>query len=224
MELRSSEKFIKKFNDRKTVKWTLWKEIAQELNKKGFNVDAVKCRQKFLNLTKAYVAFVRHCNKTGNNKVNTPPFYDLLHNILGNKDKVLLNNISDSMPFNANSTEIVDVSDDNLDQEQSRDVEGLPKTMSADKVTSNSNKKSSVKSVTKSDIIKTIVECNNKIVSAHKENMDKIMSVLTEQNEIMKSEMKQNQDQREQLIHVFQELIRSKNKKKRKRASSSESD
>lgn len=55
-----------------------------------------KCRQKFANLTKKYVEFVRHCKQTGNLKTQKPVHYDLLHKI-GDKDKVCLKDVPENL-------------------------------------------------------------------------------------------------------------------------------
>ncbi|CAH1101791.1 unnamed protein product [Psylliodes chrysocephalus] len=96
-----------KFDDKKTVKIQLWKEIAQELEKHKFNVTGEQCRQKFSNIQKSYINYVRQINSTGSGKIDPPENYDLIHAILGGKDKILLNDVIDTMdvlsPTNLNS-------------------------------------------------------------------------------------------------------------------------
>ncbi|CAG9814616.1 unnamed protein product [Phaedon cochleariae] len=57
------------------LKLKLWKEISEELCKKGYLADAEKCRQKFANLSKKYVEFVRHGKQTGKEKNQEPASY-----------------------------------------------------------------------------------------------------------------------------------------------------
>ncbi|KAK9728857.1 hypothetical protein QE152_g16991 [Popillia japonica] len=123
LELRQQKET--KFNDKKTSKIQLWQQIAGVLNNQGYNIEpskegGEKCRQKFQNLSRNYIKFVRFVNTTGNEKkqprqkfqnlsrnyikfvrfVNTTgnekkqplEHYDKLHEILGNKDKITVGN------------------------------------------------------------------------------------------------------------------------------------
>ncbi|KAL1488703.1 hypothetical protein ABEB36_014502 [Hypothenemus hampei] len=77
-----------KFNDKKTLKTTLWQKIALELNNKGYDIPkgregGEKCRQKFANLQRR--------------KRDPPPFFNELQEILGDKDKVNPPYLEDSL-------------------------------------------------------------------------------------------------------------------------------
>lgn len=79
----------KEFDDKKTTKSKLWNKIAKELSNR-FNItegDGKGCRQKFSNLSKTYIAYVNHQKKTGEEKIESPPFFEELHSIIG---KILL--------------------------------------------------------------------------------------------------------------------------------------
>ncbi|CAH1107413.1 unnamed protein product [Psylliodes chrysocephalus] len=69
------------------------------MGEEGFCVSGVQCQQKFMNLSKKYINFQRHVHQTGVERKEPPQFYDDLDKILGNKDKVTLDNIMDSMEF-----------------------------------------------------------------------------------------------------------------------------
>lgn len=84
--LKLRNELSSQFNDKKTVKAKLWLRIAQEL-KKNFNLGdngAEKCRQKFSNLQRCYLNYVKHQKTTGSEKNDDiPPFFEELHSILG---------------------------------------------------------------------------------------------------------------------------------------------
>lgn len=86
----------------KNTKVGLWGKIAAEMVNAGFNVGigreaSEKCRQKFANLQRAYINFINHVNKTGQEFQKEPPFYEQLHEILGDKDKVHPKYLKDSL-------------------------------------------------------------------------------------------------------------------------------
>ena len=74
------------FKAKKTTKGKLWQQIADTLHQKGFIVGqngAERCRQKFSNLTKAYLNYVKHQKTTGaGDSMEVPPFFDELHSLL----------------------------------------------------------------------------------------------------------------------------------------------
>ncbi|CAH1105934.1 unnamed protein product [Psylliodes chrysocephalus] len=79
------------FDDKKTSKRKLWNEIADTLKQYGFNVGpnrGERRRQKFSNLIKSYISYVKNQTVTGAERNdNIPPFYEELHSILGSKKK-----------------------------------------------------------------------------------------------------------------------------------------
>ncbi|CAG9763464.1 unnamed protein product [Ceutorhynchus assimilis] len=97
LQLRASDKFVKKFNDKSSVKLELWKEIANTLLELGFDVDARSCRQKFSNLYTKYIKFKQHVKTTGEGKREPPEFYIIMDQILGEKDKVNLQYVTDTL-------------------------------------------------------------------------------------------------------------------------------
>lgn len=84
--LKLRNELSSQFDDKKTVKAKLWQRIAKELIK-NFNLGdngAEKCRQKFSNLQRCYLNYVKHQKTTGSEKSDDiPPFFDELHSILG---------------------------------------------------------------------------------------------------------------------------------------------
>lgn len=93
MFLALRKKYAHFFDDRKTVKFQLWKKIADEMYEKGVFVGhgkegAIKCRQKFTNLTRMYLQYNKHNHITGTETIPEPPYYNEIHAILGYKDKV----------------------------------------------------------------------------------------------------------------------------------------
>ncbi|KAK4882306.1 hypothetical protein RN001_005625 [Aquatica leii] len=80
-----------KFVDKKNNKGKLWAQVAASMEQKGFKLGSngsERCRQKFANLQKMYFGYIRgHVKKTGTEKKEEPMFYELMHAILGDKDK-----------------------------------------------------------------------------------------------------------------------------------------
>lgn len=87
LELR--QKYNYKFNDSRTTNHSLWTLIAEEMEAGGFDIcptksgPAIKCRQKFVNLESQYNGYIKHMKQTGEEKKSPPPYYDVLHAILG---------------------------------------------------------------------------------------------------------------------------------------------
>lgn len=84
--LQLRQEMATQFDDRRTVKSKLWNRIAcilqEEFNLGDNGVE--KCRQKFANLQRMYLAYVKHQRSTGSGRNdNMPPFFDQLHSILG---------------------------------------------------------------------------------------------------------------------------------------------
>lgn len=81
------QQHAKKFDDRKTVKSKLWNDIAKTLSENGYTIGenaGERCRQKFANLSKPYLTYIKHQKETGTDgSENVPPFFDELHSILG---------------------------------------------------------------------------------------------------------------------------------------------
>lgn len=85
-------KYSSLFEDKKTVKNSLWQRIADEMTDMGYNLGAggaEKCRQKFANLQKTYMGHVKHMKTTGEKKRDPPLYFDEKHSILD----IYLNNI-----------------------------------------------------------------------------------------------------------------------------------
>ena len=60
--LKLREKFSAQCDDKKTNKMKLWHKIAETLKANGHNVgegEAERCRQKFSNLTKPYLKYIK---------------------------------------------------------------------------------------------------------------------------------------------------------------------
>jgi hypothetical protein len=91
-----------KFNDRKTMKQGLWQNIAREMKEKRFPIEgdkegAEKCRQKFSNLQRTYMNHITHMKRTGEETKRPPPYFNEIHDILGNKDKTNPPYLEDSL-------------------------------------------------------------------------------------------------------------------------------
>ncbi|CAH1990253.1 unnamed protein product [Acanthoscelides obtectus] len=80
------------FDDKRTRKLKLWNDVAKELEENNFhlgNKGGERCRQKFADLQKTYLYYMKHQTTTGSEIIDDiPPFFDELHSILGCKHKV----------------------------------------------------------------------------------------------------------------------------------------
>lgn len=92
--LAERQKLSSLFDDKKTRKSKLWNDIAQKLIEKGFflgDKGGEKCRQKFANLQKAYLQYIKHQNTTGSERNDDIPlFMDEIHSILGRRIFIFL--------------------------------------------------------------------------------------------------------------------------------------
>jgi hypothetical protein len=92
--LKLREQYSKLFDDKKTNKTSIWIKISEELQQAGFYLcenkreAAEKCRQKFANMQRQYLAYVNKVKTTGEGKHEPPAFFDEMHGILGHKDKI----------------------------------------------------------------------------------------------------------------------------------------
>lgn len=80
------QKMADQFDDKKNTKAKLWQKIAGTLKENNFSLGdkaADRCRQKFANLTKSYLSYVKQQQTTGEGKIDPPPFFDEMHSILG---------------------------------------------------------------------------------------------------------------------------------------------
>lgn len=84
LTLRENLKHL--FDDKKTKKLKLWKDLAKELELQGYNLGGnggERCRQKFANLQKAYLSYISNQVTTGSEVKDVPPFFEEMHGILG---------------------------------------------------------------------------------------------------------------------------------------------
>lgn len=87
------KQFDKDFLDKKSAKNIIWKKIADHMNNMGFYVGQgtdgrEKVRQKFANLQTSYMKFIQKRKLTGEGAIDTPPYYNEINEILGDKHKV----------------------------------------------------------------------------------------------------------------------------------------
>lgn len=100
--LRMRKEFNTKFNDRKTVKNCLWEKIALEMRNNGYEMPggregAERCRQKFANLQRSYMNYIKQMKTTGSERRDPPPYFEEMNEILGGKHKVDPPHLEDSM-------------------------------------------------------------------------------------------------------------------------------
>lgn len=90
LDLRATEKYKKLFNNKKHPKQYLWATIAADMAEAGFNVGegkeaGEKCRQKFANLQRTYISYLRKVDTTGTGFVERPQYNVQMDRILGDK-------------------------------------------------------------------------------------------------------------------------------------------
>jgi hypothetical protein len=90
------------FNDTKTMKQGLWQNIAKEMKEKRFPIEGhkegtEKYRQKFSNLQRTYMNHIAHMKRTGEKTKRPPPYFNEIHDMLGNKDKTNPPYLEDSL-------------------------------------------------------------------------------------------------------------------------------
>ncbi|CAH1105142.1 unnamed protein product [Psylliodes chrysocephalus] len=238
LNLRGRPEYQRMFSDKKNKKINIWQKIAEEMKKAGYNLgesikqNTEKCRQKFANLQKSYINFLDSVKKTGAEYQSKPAYFDDIHKILGEKDKVSPKFLIDSMtssnekliPTDVDlaeagpSTRNVDISSDS--ETQSRQALEDP-TMPKNRFTA--AKKTVREQNTKGNIVEVIKEMNEKqinelknITSIIKDNMEKQNALLQTQSE-----------QRQELINILKTIVQSDSKtskihhKKRRRSSTS---
>ncbi|XP_050307426.1 uncharacterized protein LOC126744120 [Anthonomus grandis grandis] len=124
LELRA--KYASEFDDKKNTKNTIWQKIVIEMNNNNFFVGlgseaTERCRKKIANLQSAYMKYQDERRKTGQGKVQKPPFYDELDQILGSKDKVTPSILIDRVSVNnINPTVFEPVAGPSTEQENKR--------------------------------------------------------------------------------------------------------
>lgn len=215
LQLRSSEKYKALFGDKKFGKYKLWSEIAEEMNNAGFYVGegreaAERCRQKFSNLEKGFLNYMKLV-KSGNRNKNPPQFYDLLYNLVDHEDKLykqeqnsLIDAVRDSL-----QVELITTKDTTVTSGPSRSSENMHTDINN---TVNSSEHVKVKKLKQKDeIITLLTKQHSEMMKLQRDYLEKLDRHLTTQNE-----------QREKLINSFIEILKEPPCKcKRKRRSSS---
>ncbi|KAL1505147.1 hypothetical protein ABEB36_004770 [Hypothenemus hampei] len=203
MLLSLRKKYQDKFNDKKTLKTSLWQKIACELNSNGFNVPtgregAEKCRQKFANLQRSYVSFIENMKRTGSGKRDPPPFFNEINEILGYKDKVHPPYLEDSLDESVMT---------------SSSSSGEPPTTSTKNTIRNrfSTTNTSVRPTTNF----------SKVIELLKNQHEEIRQDKEKHMKILECAMNTQNEQRERFLELLEKNL---GKKKRRRGSTSSSD
>jgi len=93
IEIVSSPEFDKnKLKDKRSKKKSIWKNIAEKLNKRGFKLNTdypgEKVHQKWRNMEREYRSYIEHKKKTGEGNKKQPEFFDELHKIFSVRHSV----------------------------------------------------------------------------------------------------------------------------------------
>jgi hypothetical protein len=92
IEIVSSPEFAKKLKDKSSKKKSIWKDIAEKLNKRGFKLNTdypgEKVHQIWRNMEREYRSYIEHKKKTGEGNKKQPEFFDKLHKIFSVRHSV----------------------------------------------------------------------------------------------------------------------------------------
>jgi len=92
IEIVSSLEFDKKLKDKRSKKKSIWKDIAENLNERGFKLNpespGEKVHQKWRNMEREYRSYIEHQKKTGEGNKKQPEFFDELHRIFSVRHSV----------------------------------------------------------------------------------------------------------------------------------------
>lgn len=193
LQLRGEEKYKPLFADKKFGKFKLWMEIAKEMNNAGYYVGdgregAERCRQKFSNLEKSFLKYIRHVRSETRNKREPPPFYEYMVNLVDPDDRLY--------KFEQNS--MLDAVRDSLQVElltsNSKDNNLPSSSKNNDSIEMNTSNFSEKQKQNKqhNEIISLLNKQHSEIMSVQREFLEKIDKHLTVQNE-----------QRERMINSF---------------------
>ncbi|XP_031329470.1 uncharacterized protein LOC116160417 [Photinus pyralis] len=211
LTLRSSDKYDRLFNDKKTVKLKVWQMLAEAMNQEGFHVGngkeaAERCRQKYHNLMKSYLQLTKN-SKTGTEGGKPlPPYFDLMHKLYGTKHSVNPTYTVDSL---TGEQENENNSEENIEiQEETKSGPSTPSTSGTSTPTARPSK---LKPKSNSDRILSSIEALHKQQQeSNQRNFESIENLLKEQNQYKK-----------EFLSLFKKIVEGKKKRKRE---SSESD
>ncbi|KAF5276867.1 hypothetical protein FQA39_LY06418 [Lamprigera yunnana] len=169
------------FSDRRSTQKILWSKIAKTMNEMGFYVGdgetgAEKCRQKFANLQSSLVKTNNKRKRTGEGKMNNPPYFDELFDILGDKHKT-------------NSIMIIDSIAPTATASTSSSAEaGSSSPAESEGSSSSDSGRSSLadagRSYSAEKIVEALKEINKANLEQRKEEFSQMMSLIQRQNEM----------------------------------------
>ncbi|KAF5294814.1 hypothetical protein FQA39_LY00298 [Lamprigera yunnana] len=224
------------FLDRRSIKKIYWGKIAKTMNEMGFCIGdgetgVEKCRKKFPNLQSSFVNTNDKRKRTGERKINNPPYFDELSDILGDKHKTNPIMIIDSIAPTAtastsSSAEAGSSSPAEAEGSSSSDAgRSFPadagrsspadagRSYSAEKSTSlTPNRFAQIKSSVRQNksvaVVEALKEINKANLEQRKEKFSQMMSLIQRQNEM----------RHEQILA----LIKSQDKKRKREHSDSD--
>ena len=92
IEIVSSPEFAKKLKDKSSKKKSIWKDIAERLNKRGFKLNTdypgEKVHQIWRNMEREYRSYIEHKKKTEEGNKKQTEFFDELHKIFSVRHSV----------------------------------------------------------------------------------------------------------------------------------------
>ncbi|KAK4886382.1 hypothetical protein RN001_002653 [Aquatica leii] len=206
-----------KFVDKKNNKGKLWAQVAASMEQKRFKLGSngsERCRQKFANLQKMYFGYIRgHVKKTGTEKKEEPMFYELMHAILGDKDKTnpkcLLD--SDERP------EVTKQKDAVLQScTQNYATQSASTSTSTDEDTAGPSTPQShnIKSRFSRDRTPLKPQSNvNQIINCLKNELGKDRDDRQKQFEALNTSLDQQNQQRERFLNIFEEMVAIKRRR-----------
>ena len=206
----------------------MWGQIAEELMNHGLRIaknktdSAEKCRQKFANLQRAYIAFVDNTKKTGSEYIPKPPFFDELNEILGEKDKVVPKFLMDS--FATDNVENIP-SSSSIESDRANDPleEHQPSTSKTGDSNKNVPPKSRPTKISVKPAKNIIVETLKEIEASQRNEINNIVQIIKQNMEKQNELLERQVNQRDDFLKIFKSMCK-RNKKRKRSDSSSESD
>ncbi|KAF5272760.1 hypothetical protein FQA39_LY07787 [Lamprigera yunnana] len=172
------------------------------MNEMGFYVGdgetgAEKCRQKFANLQSSFVKTNDKRKRTGEGKINNPPYFDESSDILGDKHKTNLIMIIDSITATASTSSSAEAGSSSPAEAEGSTSSDAGSTSPADAGRSYSTEK-----------MEALKEINKANLEQRKEEFSQMISLIQRQNEM----------RHEQILA----LIKSQDKKRKRGHSDSD--
>jgi len=184
----------------------------------GFNVGGSgkevveKLRLKFANLQKQYFLYIKHQKSTGESQKDPPSHLELLHSILGNKDKTNPKNLIDSLVETLTTSS-------GISPNSTPEIEETETSSSANIEANSSNAKAEIKNrFNTTETPRSKMTTNSQLLELTKKDIEQRNEHFT----TLKSLMETQNQQRERFLNQLDKLIEIKSRKRKREDSDSD--